>query len=277
MLTIAAGVGERILRVPRFEDEKEQFLDFIRKLRNDYEDDHEILVNLYEKFQFNELPRIFGYSDMKNISTLSLKRIGKVRQSLESQLKQLLPEVKISKESEENNNFIYKLLSLSAFYPDVALKLSKRNHYLLPGGISAESQKESMQFVESLETVLSKNLNYNSTGGGDHFSAKALTFEELFDAGHTMIVKSSVVDPIFSILFADSVLILHKTIFIDNWIRITSDNPEALKILLEIRELWKTLSRQALSIKNAVITDQLKRFLNEISTLWNPQREIEIK
>lgn len=275
MLTIAAGVGERILRVPRFEDEKEEFLDFIRKLRNDYEDDHRILVDLYEKFQVNELPRIFGYSDMKHISTLSLKRIGRVRQSLESQLKQLLPEVKKSKETQ--NEFIYKFLTLSAFYPDIALKLSKRNHYLLPGGISAESQKESMQFVESLETLLSKNSNDDSCLLIPAPSANALTFEELFDAGHTMIVKSSAVDPIFSVLFADSVLMLHKTIFIDNWIRITSDNPEALNVLLEMREIWKTLSRQTLSVKNDIITGQLKGFLNEISSLWNPQRDIEIK
>lgn len=275
MLTIAAGVGERILRVPRFEDEKEQFLDFIRKLRNDYEDDHHILVDFYEKFQLNELPNIFGRSDMKHMSLLTLKRISKVRQSLESQLKQLLPQARASKDKVYCDTSIYKLLTLSAFYPDVALKLSKRNHYLLPGGISAESQKESMQFVESLETVLSKSsdVNFNLSAS----SAKALAFEELFDAGHTMIVKSSAVDPIFSVLFADSVLVLHKTIFIDNWIRITSDNPEALNLLLEMRQLWKSLSCQALLVKNEVITGQLKKFLNEISNLWNPQREIEIK
>lgn len=275
MLTIAAGVGERILRVPRFEDEKEEFLDFIRKLRNDYEDDHEILVDFYEKFHLNELPSIFKHSDMKHISLLTLKRISKVRQSLESQLKQLLPQVRESKDKDYSDSRIYKLLTLSAFYPDIALKLSKRNHYLLPGGISAETQKESMQFVESIENVLSKssdvNLNFSAT------SAKALTFEELFDAGHAMIVKSSAVDPIFSVLFADSVHVLHKTIFIDNWIRITSDNPEALKVLLEMRQLWKSMSCRVLLLKNDIITGQLKKFLKEISILWNPQREIEIK
>ena len=35
-----------------------------------------------------------------------------------------------------------------------------------------------------------------------------LVFEELFDAGHSLIVKSSLVDPIFSVLFADNVATL---------------------------------------------------------------------
>lgn len=275
MLTVAAGVGERILRVPRFEDEKEQFLDFIRKLRNDYEDDHHILVDLFEKFQRNELSKVFNYADTKHISNLSLKRIGKVRQSLESQLKQILPQT--SRIESNNSESICKLLTLSAFYPDIAFKLSKRNHYLLPGGISAESQKESMQYVESLETILSKHSENGFSIASSSSPAKALVFEELFDAGHTMVVKSSVVDPIFSVLFADSVLVLHKTIFIDNWIRITSDHSDSLKILLEMRELWKKLSRQALSLKNEAIISQLNRFLSAISGIWNAQREVIIK
>lgn len=85
MLTIAAGVGERIFRVPRFEGDKEQFLDFIRKLRNEHEDDHQLLLNLHDKFQKNQLPRLFDSSEMRYISTLALKRICKVRSSLESQ------------------------------------------------------------------------------------------------------------------------------------------------------------------------------------------------
>lgn len=274
LLTIAAGVGERILRIPRFEDEKEDFLDFVRKLRNDYEDDHHLLVDFYEKFQLNELTRNFGHFLMKNISTLTLKRVGKVRQSLESQLNQILPRTRTANLSNggEQDHLIFKILTLSAFYPDIALKLSKRNQFLLPGGISAESQKESIQFTESLEVSLSKNSSSN-------FIAKALAFEELFDAGHTMLVKSSVVDPIFSILFADSVLVLHKTIYVDNWIRITSDDPETLKILLELRELWKSLGRRTLSLstKNEVITSLFKQFIIQISSLWQPHREIEIK
>lgn len=274
MLTIAAGVGERILRVPRFEDEKEQFLDFIRSLRSVYEDDHHILVNFYEKFQRNELPKCFNYSEMKYISTLTLKRIEKVRQSLESQLKSLLPG-KLS--NDPNNVNMCKLLMLSAFYPDMALKLCKRNNYLLPGGISGEAQKESMQYSESLETILSKKSEFGSDFALPSVPAKALVFEELFDAGHTMIVKSSVVDPIFCVLFADSVLVMHKTIFVDNWIRITANDSESLKILLEMRELWKKLSREVLSAKSEFLVSQFKTFLNEISSIWNPQRDIEIK
>ena len=195
--------------------------------------------------------------------------------SLESQLKQIIPQYNFSNE-EMIDSEAQKILRLSAFYPDIALKLNKRNQYLLPGGISAETQKESIQFVESLETILS----YGSKSNFNLFSsssAKALAFEELFDAGHTMIVKSSVIDPVFSILFADSVRFLHKTIFIDNWIRITSEDPDTLKVLLEIREIWKKLSRQSLLTGNKIFINQLKKLLKELSTLWDVQREIEIK
>ena len=100
-----------------------------------------------------------------------------------------------------------------------------------------------------METILSKKSELGSAFTLPSSPAMALVFEELFDVGHTMIVKSSVVDPVFSVLFADSVSVLHKTIFVDNWIRITSDNSDALKILLETRELWKKMSREVLSVK----------------------------
>ncbi len=272
MLTVAAGVGEKFLRIPRFEDEKEQFMNFIRNLRSEHEDDHDILLNVYENFRKNQIS-VFG-DEMRFISNLSLKRIGRVRSSLDSQLRQLLP-FSPSSESSKDRKSILKILSLCAFYPDMAFKMSRRNQYLLPGAISAEVQKESMQFVESLEAVLSNGNDgqeFNSKG-----SAKALVFEELFDAGHSMIVRTCKVDPVFSVLFADSVLILQKTIYVDNWIRITSYDPNSLELLLELRELWKSLTRKVLSTNNSKRIDKLRKLITSLSNLWNPERPLEIK
>lgn len=274
MLTIAAGVGERILRVPRFEGEKEQFLDFIRKLRNDYEDDHHLLLEFHDKFQKNQLPRMFDSFEMRFISTLALKRICKVRSSLEAQLNNLLPNDRSGNTFGEN---VQNLLTLSAFYPDIAFKIGKRNHYLLPGAISAEAQKESMQYVESIETLLSKLGEDGAVTDSSFGPAKALVFEELFDAGHSMIVKSGIVDSLFTILFADNVLVFNKTIYVDNWIRITSDDPEALNLLLEIRKMWKSITRQVLIADDGVSIQKFKTFINELALIWNSNREIEIR
>ena len=42
VLTSAAGVEERFLRAPRFEDEKEIFMNFVRDLRLKFSDDHSL-------------------------------------------------------------------------------------------------------------------------------------------------------------------------------------------------------------------------------------------
>ena len=136
---LAAGVGERYLRMPRFENEKDFFMDFVRDLRMKFSDDHSLLLNLFDLYQSHQLNQTFKGSDMKFISNLSLKRISKIRDSLESQLRQLVP---VDQTCDYGPN-VSKLFLLSAFYPDIAFKMSKRNHYLLPGSISAELQKES--------------------------------------------------------------------------------------------------------------------------------------
>ena len=281
ILTIAAGVGEKVLKLPRFDNEKERFADFIRNLRKRFVDDHQILKHLVKLFQNRDLSKNFNYEEMNFISMAALKRICKIRSSLESQIKQLLPN-QLPDYSLARNDSITKLLTLSAFYPDISFKLTKRNSYLLPGAISAELQKESMQYVESLEAFLA-SVAQNSSGQ-NFFSAKSaaktLIFEELFDVGHTMLVKSSTVDPIFAILFAENVLVLSNTIYIDNWIRITSDNTENLRLLIEMRSLWKNLSRLMVSEstrQNSLIQEKFKLCVHEFLNLWNSERDVEVK
>lgn len=275
VLTLAAGVGERFLRAPRFEDEKEIFMDFVRDLRLKFADDHSLLLYLFGLFQTHQFSQNFKNSEMKFISNLSLKRISKVRDSLENQLKQLVP----SDNRLEYNPNITKLFLLSAFYPDIAFKMSKRNHYLLPGSISAELQKESMQFVESLETILSEALNSeeNNFDFTNNERGHALVFEELFDAGHSLIVKSSLVDPIFSVLFADSVTPLYKTLYVDNWIRITSEDSDSLKLLLEARNLWKSLTQKCLVFSSPQVITKFQKLLAILANIWDSGRIVEIK
>ena len=279
VLTLSAGVGERILRTPKFEYEKELFMNFVRDLRLQFSDDHTLLLNLFHLFQSHQINHSLNNLETKFISNLSLKRISKVRDSLESQLKQLVPincEVKL----QEDISNLSKLFLLSAFYPDIAFKMSKRNHYLLAGAISAELQKESMQHVESLENILSEasnNPEKSSCNVVTSEKGQALVYEELFDAGHTLIVKSSLVDAAFSVLFADNVSVLFKTIYVDNWIRITSDDPESLKLLLESRNLWKLLTRKCLQFNNPEVYPKFRRFLGVLGNIWNSQRTVEIK
>ena len=275
VLTSAAGVGERFLRAPRFEDEKEIFMNFVRDLRLKFSDDHSLLLYLFGLFQSYQLSQHFKNSEMKFISNLSLKRISKVRDSLENQLKQLVP---TDNQTEPNSN-ITKLFLLSAFYPDIAFKMSKRNHYLLPGSISAELQKESMQYVESLESILSEALNSdaNNVDFTKNERGHALVFEELFDAGHSLIVKSSLVDPIFSVLFADNVATLFKTLYVDNWIRITSEDSDSLKLLLEARNLWKLLTRKCLAFSNPQVYTKFQKLLAILANIWDSGRIVEIK
>ena len=274
VLTVSAGVGERILRIPRFDDEKEQFMDFLRIFRNNYEDDHDLLLELFDQFRANRLGSSFSQGEVRFISNIALKRVSKVRYSLESQLRQLLPNSPFLQGASDPN--LLKLLTLSAFYPDLAFKMGKRNHYLLPGGISAESQKESMQFVESLESVLLNRKNHIGINTNSA-SAQALVFEELFDVGHSMIVKSCKVDPLFSVLFAGNVLVCEQNIVVDNWMRIRSDDQESLKLLIELRQLWKYLTRKVFSSNDSRIISKLNRLLSIICKLWDPKRSIEIK
>ena len=250
-------------------------MDFVRDLRMKFSDDHSLLLNLFDLYQSHQLNQTFKGSDMKFISNLSLKRISKIRDSLESQLRQLVP---VDQTCDYGPN-VSKLFLLSAFYPDIAFKMSKRNHYLLPGSISAELQKESMQFTESLETTLSEALlNKNDvTNLNKGERGQALVFEELFDAGHCLIVKSSVVDPVLSVLFADSVTVLYKTIYVDNWIRITSEDSESLKLILEARTLWKSMARQCLKFNNPEIYPKFQKFLTALARIWDSDRIVEIK
>ena len=275
VLTLAAGVGERFLRAPRFEDEKEIFMDFVRDLRLKFSDDRSLLLYLFSLFQSHQLSQHFKNSEMKFISNLSLKRISKVRDSLENQLKQLVP----TDNQLESNPNITKLFLLSAFYPDIAFKMNKRNHYLLPGSISAELQKESMQYVESLETILLQALNSdaNNVDFTNNERGHALVFEELFDAGHSLIVKSSLVDPIFSVLFADNVAPLFKTLYVDNWIRITSEDSDSLKLLLEARNLWKSLTQKCLAFSNPQVYSKFQKLLAILANIWDSGRIVEIK
>lgn len=281
ILTIAAGVGEKVLKLPRFDNDKERFTDFIRNLRQQFVDDHQILKHFVKLFQNRDLSKNFNYEEMNFISMAALKRICKIRSSLESQIKQLLPN-QFPDSFLRKNDSITKLLSLSAFYPDISFKLIKRNSYLLLGAISAELQKESMQYVESLEASLA-NVSQNPSAQNvfsDRSSAKTLIFEELFDVGHTMLVKSSTVDPIFTILFAENVLVLSNTIYIDNWIRITSVNAENLRLLIEMRSLWKNLSSLMVSEstrQNSLIQEKFKICLREFLTIWNSERDVQVK
>jgi hypothetical protein len=277
MLTIAAGVGERILRIPRFEDEKELFSDFIRELRRTHEDDHDLLKKFISLFQEHNLFSCFSNENMKFISTNALKRINRIRSSLESQLKQFFPASKVSVPISMRDD-ICKLLCCGAFYPDIAFKLSKRNNYLLPGGISAELQKESLQYVESLETSLDSAANGGHTQLEQIVPGKALVFEELFDAGHSMIVRSSVVDPLFSAIFSDSIQVLFNTIYVDGWIRIISDNPENLQILVEMREIWKIMTKYLVSGNiSAPIRNSILSCVCEFAKIWDSNRNVEIK
>lgn len=276
VLTLASGVGERVIKPTRFDDEKEIYMKFLRLLKSDFSDDHSLLLNLFNLFQSHELSRSFNNSELKFISNLALKRISKVRDSLNSQLNQLLP---VKLEDDFNNENITRIFLLSAFYPDIALKMSRRNHYLLPGGLSAELQKESMQYTESLENILSEASENDSSTGKMNSTPKgqALVFEELFDAGHTLIVKSSLVDPVFCALFADNIAVLYKTIYVDNWIRINSDDSESLNLLLEARNLWKSLSRHCLKFNNSIALMKYRKLLECLSEIWDSQRNIEIK
>jgi len=280
VLTLAAGVGERILRIPRFEDEKELFMDFVRDLKSKFPDDHSLLLNLFNLFQSHQLNRSFNNFETKFISNLALKRISKVRDSLESQLKQLVP-FNCEPQAHANSSNIPKLFLLSAFYPDIAFKMSKRNQYLLPGAISAELQKESMQFAQSLETIIYESLNNPETSCNQIIKScdkgQALVYEELFDAGHTLIVKSSLVDPALCALFADNVAVLYKTIYVDNWIRITSDDSESLKLLIEARNLWKSFARMSLKFNNPEVYPKFQKLLNALANIWDTQRHVEIK
>ena len=93
-----------------------------------------------------------------------------------------------------------------------------------------------------------------------------------------MIVRSSVVDPLFSALFAENIQILFNTIYVDGWIRIVSDKPENLKVLLEMRDIWKLITKNLISSHVTIpMKESIQACLNEFTSIWDSQRSIEIK
>lgn len=278
ILTVAAGVGERVMRFPRNDNFKDEFLQVVRKLRSNYMDDHEMLIDFSEKFDQRKLSSIFEFKDLAFVSNLSLKRIGNLKQSLKVQLDRTFASEFDSSLSAEITQRIDKIFILGGFYPDVAFKMSKRNQFLLAGGLSAEPQKESIQYSESLETLIRDYSSGNLKAENMAFTnCSAVVFEELFDAGHSMIVKSSAIDPIVCVLFAESFNASSDSIYLDNWIRITSQNQNNLKVLVELRFLWKDLSKALIDSPQSELVSRAKALLVEIAKLMEFQRSVDLK
>ncbi len=220
---LAASVGERLLKIPRFEDDKPQFFESLRSIRNACTDDFEFTLNCLRHDVGEHI-----------ISRPAKRHSLRVAKSLTSQLK--------VQDRADGDDFLARLLWASAMYPNVAIKAPRRNEYLLKSRSLAEIPKESMLYRESIETVIEEGFRAPNS------VPKCIVFEELFDAGFRMIIKSTAIDPLLSVLFARSVTFSQDSLVLDNFFCVRGDK-ETLNLLVQFRECWRVGSKAIFSPK----------------------------
>lgn len=248
IILLAAAVGERILKIPRFEEDRPAFFGHLRELRARFADDMELCLECLTTSNYDHL-----------ISRAAKRQSIRVAKSLSSQLRA---------QYTGSNPILSRLLWASAVYPNVAIKAPRRNEYLLGSGVTAEIPKESILYRESIETVIERGLD------APRAAPTCVVFEELFDAGYRMIMKASEIDPLAVVLFAQEALIKDGRLILDNFSCITGPQ-DAINALLALRECWKIGSKVIFKPDvSPKLIGMFKEILLTFISNWNPSRSI---
>ena len=224
-----------MLKIPRFEQDRPVFFDSLRAIKSDFVDDFEFYLTCLRNDHCDSI-----------ISRPAKRHALRVAKSLSSQLQ-------ISDNSSSASP-LSRLLWASAMYPNIAVKAPRRNEYLLKTRSLAELPKESMLYRDSIETAIEEGFEVQGS------AAKCIVFEELFDAGYRMIIKSSAIDPLVAVLFAHNAVFEKDTLVLDNFICIRGSR-DVLNVLHQLRECWKTGSKV---IFNPNSDDSLKQNFKEL-------------
>lgn len=229
-LHLASSIGERLLRLPRFEEDRPVFLESLRVLKEHYQDDFEFY-----------LASLSGRDSSNLVHRAALRQVLRVAKSLGSQIGPI----------PENDSEVARLLWTAALYPNVAFSSGKRNHYILPSRTTAEIPKESILHRDSIEAIIEEGLPQLP------LAPSCIAYEELFDAGHKMIVKSTAIDPLALVLFANQFKVEGSSILADNLLVIQPKDANITSLLIDMRRLWKTGS---VAVLNCASDDNIRLF-----------------
>lgn len=276
LLTIAAGVGERVVRMPRFEREKAAFSVFMRKWRAGARDDYDALLQLVACYERGELNARYDALERGFLSAAALKRIVRVKTSLAAQVRGLLSDGSAVSAGMDDRAHMARMLLFDALYPDVAVRMARRNNFLLADGQVAEVPRESVLHQESLET----QVECGALTGIRSVGAHAVVFEELFDSGFKMLVKTGVVDPLLGVFVAKRVerrVENGECVVLDGWMRIGASSA-TLQTLMTMRQVWRASQRALLSPDGgAELGNKMRACWAALFELWDDGRVVRLQ
>lgn len=228
VLSVVAGIGERIFRAARTRDEKAAMHRLLLRLGKDLHSDHLLLHRLYTMWQGDLSLSALGLARSDNnphssVSFLALRRMHEVRKHLERILKET---VKTEHQQDWNahagNESLLRMVISTGFYPDIAVYKGKRNAYQLRKIREAKPPITSALYEPGPELLRALG---HARKPASLPRPVFYVYEDLMDVGAKMIMRVTAVDPLVFILLGRklNVRAVHGSppgLLVDGWLSV---------------------------------------------------------
>lgn len=258
VLTTVALLGQRVLRPARLAQEKYDLHAFFKTLPKALASDHLLFHFIYRTWKANGHDfgqELYRYSSL--FSRPSLRRLDESRNQIFRELKGNFGLSGEDVDVNASNDSLVRLILASGFYPDVAIAKDRRNTFRLKKLPSATIGSSSMNYIlgsGSIRNALeargqrSDPLGLDKRRRRDGVHPQFVIYEELLDIGQKLVSKTTAIDPLSFILFAErydyrfyksGTEKIHKQLHLDGWLAYRAEkDPSDLSLINELRQHW---------------------------------------
>lgn len=245
ILTVVAGLGERIFKPCRTTEEKSGLHKFFIRFAKDLHSDHLTVNKVYKLWLEDPSMSQVGYGPNQPVSVMSMRRIQEIRRNLASILHESLssnPELReetIRKWNENSGNeALLRAVIATGFYPDVAVFKGRRNAYQLRKirevkvPITSCNYEPNQEMYSYMATARAKPRGLTTRRAPTFF-----VYEDLIDVGVKMVMKTTAVDPLVMMLLANKLVQKPVTpsgngpkltsVVVDEWLAVHPEGPES--------------------------------------------------
>lgn len=238
ILTVVAGLGERIFKPCRTTDEKIGLHKFFQRFAKDLHSDHLMISRIYKMWLDDPMFSQVGYGPNQPISFTSVRKIQEIRKNLAFVLRDSLsPDAALHWNANSDNEALVRAVIATGFYPDVAVFKGRRNAYQLRKirevklPITSCNYEPSQEMHSYMATSRAKPRNLSAKRAPTFF-----VYEDLIDVGVKMAMKTTAVDPLVLMLLANKLVqkpvtptgngVKLTSIIVDDWLAVHPEGSE---------------------------------------------------
>ncbi|PJF17538.1 hypothetical protein PSACC_02655 [Paramicrosporidium saccamoebae] len=254
VLTSVALLGQRIFRPTRLPHEKFDLHNFYSRQHSGLASDHLLAHDIFSVWKENGHnfgPKMYAYESL--FSRPAFRRLDESRGQIFRELNNNFGVSSSDADVNSGNDALVRLILTSGFYPDVGITSGKRNSYKLRRVPHASVVGGSMNHVLGTGNITAalEQRGRRSHGGissrNTRMGPEFIIYEELVDIGQKLISKTTAVDPLSFLLFAERTSYKRfrgardtefQQLHIDNWLAYRADNISDLKLISELGLHW---------------------------------------